>query len=136
MADRLIANSCVAPAPLWSAGYWHAGEPCWLWLKQRDRYGYGRLSRRLTKGPRKGQPVNFGAHRVSVRTFTGRYLNSKTPVMHACNNRECINPAHLSGGTFRKNNRQTVRDGNHWSGARGSKAAYRESLASDFEVIA
>ena len=73
------------------------------------------MTRRLKRGPRKGQVVTVYAHRESVKAFTDRKLSPRQVVMHLCNNRSCVNPAHLKGGTQRQNVRQCVAEGRHFT---------------------
>lgn len=117
MQHRLLANSVVAPEdyPLVE------GEPCWLWVADTDRHGYGRLNVRVKRGPNKGKIRKLKAHRVSIQAFKGRRLTPRMVGSHLCNVPSCINPRHLVGGTVATNNRKTVRDGNHWSGFKGPK---------------
>ena len=71
------------------------------------------MTRRMKRGPRKGQVVTVYAHRESVRAFTNRRVTIRTVVMHLCNNPSCVNPDHLQGGTQRANVQQCVREGRH-----------------------
>lgn len=71
---------------------------CWLWTGHASKDGYGRFGMRNTtgKGPRWKA---LEAHQVSWRIFrgdppTGTTADSKV-IDHVCNNRICVNPAHL-----------------------------------------
>lgn len=114
MHERLLANSVIDEENA------HGGTYCWRWIGKisvnRSGMRYGALTRRITRGPRKGQVVNEAAHRMSLKTFKQRRLTKRMVTMHLCNNSLCINPDHLVGGSQRENVRQCVRDGRHVSG--------------------
>jgi HNH endonuclease/CENP-B N-terminal DNA-binding domain len=73
---------------------------CWLWSGAMSGNGYGVF----TKG---GQ--NVPAHRFSVETFIGSIGESH--VLHACDVRLCVNPAHLSLGSMSDNMRDAASKG-------------------------
>jgi hypothetical protein len=67
-----------------------------------------------TKGPRK---VRFRGRQVAAYRFihcvrSGEVLSEDEVVRHACSNRRCINPAHLSSGSRADNKHD---DWEHWS---------------------
>lgn len=109
LAERILANTMI------SDELSHNGTPCWLWIGARNASGYGKMNMRFKKGPRKGKVKSALAHRVALVEMGGRRLNSKSVVMHLCNNRLCCNPAHLQGGTQRKNVQQCVAEGRHYT---------------------
>jgi HNH endonuclease len=54
-----------------------------------------------------------GAHRVAYHLATGVDLSEVPTVLHACDNRLCCNPAHLSAGTQSMNHDDMVAKGRH-----------------------
>ena len=81
---------------------------CWVWTGATKGNGYGHTSR----GP---------AHRRSYELFVGP-IPAGMDVCHHCDNRPCINPAHLFVGTRLENMQDCKRKGRT---ARGEKLALR-----------
>ena len=65
---------------------------CWLWMSRTDRDGYGRIYF-------DGQLL---AHRVAYSLWIGPIAPGLC-VLHTCDNRRCVNPAHLELGSQRAN---------------------------------
>jgi len=66
---------------------------CWNWTKSLTKKGYGQFGY-------KGKVVK--AHRLSFITFVGP-IPENLFICHTCNNRACINPAHLYAGNVQDN---------------------------------
>lgn len=67
-------------------------EECWYW-KRVEKKSYGYIS---FKGK------NYIAHRLSYEIYRGPIVN-KLFVLHACDNKSCVNPNHLRLGTHQQN---------------------------------
>jgi len=75
---------------------------CWNWIANKDRDGYGRISQ--------GIDQQFKAHRVAWEIYFGPIPNDKI-IMHTCDNTSCVNPYHLSLGTYKDNSQDMVNKG-------------------------
>ncbi len=73
-------------------------ESCWLWTASRNTRGYGQL--RISG-------ANVTAHRLSWTIAHGR--TPEQCVLHRCDVRTCVNPAHLFEGSNRDNVNDRVR---------------------------
>jgi hypothetical protein len=71
------------------------GAGCWLWQGARSASGYGNFK------PRRGLRVS--AHRIAWELVHGAIPDGLC-VLHRCDVKPCVNPAHLWLGTIADNN--------------------------------
>lgn len=74
------------------------GNGCWEWRGGRNGHGYG------------GMYFNGRvqhAHRVSWQIVNGPIPRWQW-ILHSCDNKGCVNPAHLDAGTASENLRQAI----------------------------
>lgn len=124
-AAKFCSMSCYRHLPLtldWLLQYAEIGEgqqSCWLWMRHRDRDGYGRIRRN-----RKDLRVHIVAWQLSNRVTVPPGLL----VLHRCDNPPCFRPDHLFTGTTLDNNRDKVRKGRSASGDRHHARLHPELL--------
>lgn len=82
-------------------------DNCWDWAgyKDKDGYGYFKLSKAETR-----------AHRASYLIFKGPITKGMV-IMHLCSNRFCTNPSHLKEGSQAEN----IQDASRKERLRGQK---------------
>ncbi|MEU1778107.1 HNH endonuclease signature motif containing protein [Streptomyces abikoensis] len=87
-------------------------DTCWLWTAHRGPTGYGRF-----KLPGRDSPV-VQAHRWSYEHHLGPVPDGQV-VMHTCDVRNCVNPAHLRIGTQGENLKDMRDKGRHVGNPQG-----------------
>lgn len=84
---------------------------CWEWTGSLDRDGYGNF---FWKDTNKG----YLAHRFSAK-YLGNMMIDGLCVCHQCDNRKCVNPAHLFVGTIADNNTDMFAKGRNKTNPKG-----------------
>lgn len=81
---------------------------CWEWTASLSGSGYGQLGDKSL-----GRQRMLLAHRISYQINVGP-IPTGLLILHSCDNRICVNPAHLRPGTYAENTRD-IFDRNRWS---------------------
>lgn len=69
------------------------GTGCWMWTASAMNSGYGQFGHNGTMRQ---------AHRVSYELHIGPIPSGRS-ILHSCDNKLCVNPAHLRPGTHSEN---------------------------------
>lgn len=112
--DMLVSRERAEQAL--SAGHAKAASGCWEWQRARAGNGYGNV--------RKGFSREMRAHRAAYIVWVDTIPDGLC-VLHKCDNRACINPAHLFLGTKADNSRDMVAKGRQKCPARQRTACPR-----------
>lgn len=79
-------------------------DTCWEWLGHRGSNGRGRLYVWFMK-------KSMSAYRLSFYLHRGFLPPPGLVLMHSCDNGWCVNPSHLSVGTHKDNQQDSLRKG-------------------------
>ena len=107
MTSRPIPRlSAALKERFWSGVSIAGGDECWIWNGPKNKKGYGKIG------------INgrvYLTHRVACRIAHGP-IPRGLYVLHACDNRPCCNPKHLSVGTQQDNMNDAVARGRRTRG--------------------
>jgi hypothetical protein len=95
-------------------------DECWPWIGHIDKEGYGYLHQGKSR---------FGAHRLAWEFAHGSIPDGMVMLHAACDNRRCVNPAHLRPGAIADNNEDMVAKRRHVFGERSSQAKLTDQKA-------
>jgi hypothetical protein len=90
----------------WSKVDRRGPDECWMWLADLDSHGYGRI--------RGDQRQVRPAHRVAWELANGEPWPNGKISRHSCDTPACVNPRHISPGTFAENTRDMMERGRHY----------------------
>lgn len=97
---------------------------CWVWQGAVINSGYGNMG---------VQGKTYTAHRASYLHYHGE-IPEGCVVMHSCDNRLCVNPAHLTAGTQKNNINDCMQKGRFTAPGRVVGEVNPSSKLSDREV--
>lgn len=84
----------------------NTNKDCWIWIgNRRGNYGAFSIGSRSLG--------NVLAHRFSWSMHNNKEIPKGMVVMHSCDNPLCVNPSHLSIGTYMENTHDMLKKGRH-----------------------
>ena len=98
-----LGNTKTAEQRFWERVKRGGPDDCWEWTGSLDKNGYGQF--------RNGN-ASRQAHRYSYELHVGPL--GDLLACHSCDNRKCVNPAHIFPGTQRDNIRDMVAKGRRY----------------------
>lgn len=112
----------------WSKVAILSNNECWNWLAGETRGGYGKF---YLNGK------TLVSSRVAFEISNNITVPKGAFVMHTCNNRRCVNPAHLISGTHQQNMSYMVACGRCSNGNQiGNRNSAKLTPAQEIEIKA
>lgn len=99
---------------------------CWLWSGTKRPNGYGNITI---------DGKSWLTHRIAYEEYYQTKIPDNMMVLHSCNNRACINPAHLRLGTHQDNMNDMVDSDHSGKGERNTNAVLEEADVQKIRVF-
>ena len=94
----------------WAARFWSNVDDNQYWTGTLSKQGYGAFGI---------GDYSYSAHRLSYLLAHG--VPQKRVIMHTCDERDCVNPAHLVNGSYRDNVQDMIAKGRQGDSGKGRK---------------